>query len=116
MAIRGTDASQNTKETREAKVKEQLGHTNVLNETNGGSMATTDGRFENYDGFVRTTVAPNVPVSTKSKEEEEGDSLLNVTNSATSKAKSSKSDCEDYTDAFTARPAGYTETCKKRKK
>lgn len=49
-----TDGTQNTQEAREAKGKEQLYGTNVLDQTNGGSMVTTDGVFENYDGFVRT--------------------------------------------------------------
>ena len=58
-AANGTDGVKNTQETRAAKEKEQLKGTNVLAQTNGGSMATTDGVFETYDGFVRTTSATN---------------------------------------------------------
>lgn len=47
-----TEGVQNTKETRDAKAKEELKGSNVLAQTNGGSMATTDGVFENYDGFT----------------------------------------------------------------
>ena len=45
----------NTQETREAKETERLKKTDVYSYAGGGSMATTDGRFENYDGFTRTT-------------------------------------------------------------
>ena len=44
-----TDAPKNTKETREAKETEKIKSTDVysLANQNGGSMATTDGVFEN---------------------------------------------------------------------
>ena len=54
----GVEQKQSTQETREAKEKENLQQTNVLQASNGGSMATTDGVFKNYDGFQRSTVAP----------------------------------------------------------
>ncbi len=91
----GVEQKQSTQETRKAKEKDNLQQTNVLQASNGGSMATTDGVFENYDGFQRTTVAPIA----QNKEEEEASSLLDATGAATNKAKAKKSDCEDYSKA-----------------
>ncbi len=84
--VKGT---QNTAETRAAKEKDALKGTNVLNATNGGSMATTYGTFENYDGFTRN-------ISKEQKEEQEGRSLLESVTGATSDAKKQKSNCQDY--------------------
>lgn len=50
--VKGGQQTQSTSETRAAQEKEQLKNTNVIGATNNGSMATTDGKFENYDGFT----------------------------------------------------------------
>ncbi len=98
--VQGTGDSgktENTKETREAKETQKLKSTDVysLADQNGGSMATTDGVFENYDGFTRTTQAP---AQKESKEEKDGKSLLDRTFGATGEAKTQKSNCQDYQD------------------
>ena len=68
-----TDQSQNTPEAREAKETEKLKSTDVYSAATqrGGSMATTDGVFENYDGFTRSTTggATSVPSSINSDQE-----------------------------------------------
>ncbi len=89
-----TEGVQNTKETREAKAKEELKGTNVLAQTNGGSMATTDGVFENYDGF--TFSGARVQANSVDQESKKGHSLLNATSGAISDSKSAKSDCKGY--------------------
>ena len=92
----GTQGTQNTQETREAKEKEELKHTNVLNQNNGGSMATTYGTFENYDGFVRSNNTNSQDTSDAMQKTKDGYSLLNITKSATADAAAEKSNCKNY--------------------
>ena len=93
---KGADAPKNTKETREAKEKEQLGHTNVLNQTNGGSMVTTDGRFENYDGFTR--ISTNAAQTRTSSTDGECEAATADAKNAQSDASSAKSKANDAAD------------------
>ena len=89
-----TSGTQNTQETRAAKEKEQLSQTNVLNQTNGGSMATTDGTFENYDGFQRTT--QNVPEELQ--EREESKSLIGGMKSSIKDSEGAKSNANNASE------------------
>ena len=93
-----TDQSQNTPEAREAKETEKLKSTDVYSAATqrGGSMATTDGVFENYDGFTRSTTGTPVATQPESKEEKDGKSLLDKTFGATGEANTQKGNCKDY--------------------
>ena len=99
--IQGTGDSgktENTKETREAKETEKIKSTDIysLAGQNGGSMATTNGVFENYDGFTRTTT--QTAAKPESEDEKDGKSLLNKTFGATGEARTQKANCNEYQD------------------
>ena len=75
--------TENTKETREAKETEKIKSTDIysLAGQNGGSRATTNGVFENYDGFTKTSI----------NSDDECDDATSDAKSAQSEAGSAKS-------------------------
>lgn len=93
-ATGSADGAQNTQEAREAKEKEQLSQTNVLNATNGGSMVTSDGHFENYDLFLKTT--QNAPKELQ--EREEGKSLIGGMKSSIKDSEGAKSNANNASE------------------
>lgn len=95
-----TTSTQNTKEAREAKEKEQLQNTDVLN---NGSRATTDGVFENYDGFTFTGSTSAVKSGKSTSGDNDSKKLMakgkkagTAAKEATKNAKGAKQESEKY--------------------